>query len=394
MSALVTALGPGGVDASNPGKPISLASITTALEAERASLERELTEIELLLQQVSSESERYERRRTQLAEQLSKLGATRTASPPQLEAAREQLYDQTRRAALMASQLQVLEGKQRTLRRYRERLSQTLTELAQVGGDGSTHAPASFSARAVMAVMEELRREIARQMHDGPAQSIANIALQTHIVQRLLEDDPTQAAIELGELAGMVQSTLDATKRFIFEVRPMVLDDLGIVATLRRSARDRSRQSGIQIGFESVGADSRLDPEVESTLFRLVDEALTAYLEGGPKELTLHMNWTDDALETTLTSRLAKNAGGDGEADSGTGAGSGDTGDDLPPALTAMINAQHDRQRAGDAARRQARGLSATAWAAIRARAESMGMSATLADEGRLLRVRVLVPRR
>ncbi|CAN5128776.1 hypothetical protein BH24CHL7_BH24CHL7_02950 [soil metagenome] len=386
-------MGPGGVGTSHPGEPVSLASITTALEAEKASLDRELTEIELLLQQVKSESERYEQRRTQLAERLSTLEATRTTAPPELEAAREHLYDQTRRAALMSSQLQVLEGKQRTLQRYKERLSQTLAHLAQIGGDGGTHAPAAFSARAVMAVMEELRREIARQMHDGPAQSIANIALQTHIVQRLFKDDPAQAAIELGALAGMVQSTLEATKRFIFEVRPMVLDDLGIVATLRRSAHDRSQQSGTPIHFESVGADSRLDREVESNLFRLVDEALTAYLEGRPSELTVHMDWAVDVLETTVRSQLADSRSDHGETATDDEPPASRAGEEVPPALAAMINDQRERRLAGIAAKRQARGLSAAAWAAIRERAEALGISATLEDDGELLRIRVSIPR-
>ncbi len=389
----MTAIRPGGGGASAPGEVTSLASITAALEAERAILERELTEIELLLQQVRSESERYEQRRVQLAERSSKLEASRTAAAPELEAAREQLYDQTRRAALMDSQLQVLEGKQRTLGRYKERLSQTLAQLAQVGADGSPDAAAGFSARAVMAVMEELRREIARQMHDGPAQSIANIALQTHIVQRIFEDDPTQAAAELGKLADMVQSTLDATKRFIFEVRPMVLDDLGIVATLRRSARDRSKQSGVPILFESVGADSRLDREVESNLFRLVDETLTAYLEGSPSELTLHMDWADDVLEATVRCQLNDSRSGGEDSATDNEPAPLRAGQELPPALAEMINDQRQRRLAGATAQRQARGLSTATWAAMRQRAESLGISATLDDDGGLLRIRVSIPR-
>ena len=80
-------------------------------------------------------------------------------------------------------------------------------------------------------------------MHDGPAQSLTNIVLQAQIVERLLDRDPSQAKAEIGQLVGMVQHTLEATKAFIFDVRPMVLDDLGLVPTLRRVARDRGRRS-------------------------------------------------------------------------------------------------------------------------------------------------------
>ena len=78
-----------------------------------------------------------------------------------------------------------------------------------------------------MAAQEEMRREIARQMHDGPAQSIANIALQAQVVQQIITRDPRQAEAELRALVGMVQNALEATKNFIFDIRPMVLDDLG-----------------------------------------------------------------------------------------------------------------------------------------------------------------------
>ena len=98
-----------------------------------------------------------------------------------------------------------------------------------------------------------MRREIARQMHDGPAQSLTNIVLQAQIVERLVGKDPARASQEVHQLVAMVQQTLDATKTFIFDVRPMVLDDLGLVPTLRRvgpgswpagGRRDRIRVAG------------------------------------------------------------------------------------------------------------------------------------------------------
>jgi two-component system sensor histidine kinase DegS len=117
-----------------------------------------------------------------------------------------------------------------------------------------------------MGAQEDLRREIARQMHDGPAQSLTNIVLQAQIVERLVRDDPDRAASEVGQLVGMVQQTLDATKTFIFDVRPMVLDDLGLVPTLRRATRERSRRANIPVEFESMGQDRRLPMDLESGL--------------------------------------------------------------------------------------------------------------------------------
>ena len=117
----------------------------------------------------------------------------------------------------------------------------------------------------MLSAQEDLRREIARSMHDGPAQSLTNIVLQAQIVERMIAKDPEQARGEIRLLMSMVQQTLEATKSFIFDVRPMVLDDLGLVPTLRRATRDRGRRAQVQVEFESLGGDRRLPMDVEST---------------------------------------------------------------------------------------------------------------------------------
>src|SRR5207244_5890105 len=136
--------------------------------------------------------------------------------------------------------------------------------------------------RALLGAQEDLRREIARAMHDGPAQSLTNIVLQAQIVERLLARDPAGAEAEVHQLISMVQHTLEATKTFIFDVRPMVLDDLGLVPTLRRAARERGRRAGVAVEFDSIGQDRRLAMDLESSLFRILDEALAAYVAAAP----------------------------------------------------------------------------------------------------------------
>ena len=91
----------------------------------------------------------------------------------------------------------------------------------------------------------------------------------------------------------MVQHTLDATKTFIFDVRPMVLDDLGLVPTLRRVARDRGRRSQIPIEFESYGTDRRLPMDVESALFRIIDETVTGFLSCHPDRISIRFEWAE-----------------------------------------------------------------------------------------------------
>src|SRR5512141_1514687 len=199
--------------------------------------------------------------------------------------------------------------------------------------------PPSLS-RVVLSAQEDLRREIARAMHDGPAQSLTNIVLQAQIVDRLVDRDVSQAKGELRLLVQMVQQTLDATKNFIFDVRPMVLDDLGLVPTLRRSARDRGRRAHIPVEFESLGTDRRLPMDVESTVFRILDETLAAYLALSPERMVLRVDWTDELDARVSATRSATLPSEDEPLPSVP------IDKKVPDAIKQMIQDRHDARRA------------------------------------------------
>jgi two-component system sensor histidine kinase DegS len=368
-----------------------LSELATELEQDQSTLERELAEIDLLMRQASVEAERHEARRVQAEERMNALDSDPRADSDTLSEARTQLLTQTRRLTMMQGQLEVLAGKQRALQRYQQRLEQIVPRLTEAGEAGGSVDPesspdatgtsgltsaAAASSRDVMAAQEELRREIARQMHDGPAQSIANIALQAEIVQRLIARDPRQAELELRELVGMVQGALDRTKNFIFDVRPMVLDDLGLVPTLRRAAAERSRRSGLAVGFESVGADSRLAGELESGVFRIVEDALQGMIEANPMELVVRLDWSEAGLKATVHGR-PQGAPTDA-AKAAVAAARRDK--QMPAALATMIHEQEITAT---------RGLSERAWTEIRERAEPLGIAVSLTEHGWLLEAKV-----
>jgi hypothetical protein len=167
-------------------------------------------------------------------------------------------------------------------------------------------------------------------MHDGPAQSLTNIVLQAQIVERLLATDPELARAEVRQLVSMVQQTLDATKSFIFDVRPMVLDDLGLVPTLRRAARERGRRSGVAVDFESMGADRRLSMELESGLFRVLDEAISGYLASAPDRVSVRLDWSEDRVGARISATRRPSAKAERSRRRPER--------DLPPALAAMMD--------------------------------------------------------
>src|SRR5687767_10812287 len=143
----------------------TLPQLADELAADQATLERELAEIDLLLRQTTTESERHEARRVQAEERVAVL-ERENPDAPELPEARSTLLAQTRRATMMQSQLEVLGGKQRALQRFRDRLGEIVPALR---GAATTDVHPGPTAPHTMpsddlAAQEQLRRDIARQM--------------------------------------------------------------------------------------------------------------------------------------------------------------------------------------------------------------------------------------
>ena len=384
---------------STPGTS-TLAELSAKLAAEVTRLDSELAEVDLIITQATTEATRHESRRSTAAEKLTAL--TKQGEPTELGELSTQVASLTRRAALMESQVEVLEGKRRALARHRESVAgyadlvaamdpatpvasapspaRTVRRTLVSANDGGDAPMAPAVSRLVLTSQEDLRREISRAMHDGPAQSLTNIVLQAQIVERLVAMDPASALGEVHQLIGMVQRTLEATKTFIFDVRPMVLDDLGLVPTLRRSARERGRRAGVAVDFDSMGQDRRLPMDLESGLFRILDEALVGYLERSPTRITMRLDWADQVEARVHAVRAAdKDAKPAPPAVEEPASGA-----ELPPALRAMMEDRRaDARDAAETARRDAIvSMPVTTWQEIQSRAETLGILADLSEDG------------
>ena len=374
--------------------PLPLLEIAERARREVDLLTREIGEIELLVNQARTEATRHEQKRAQAAEKLRPGGGEGEGEEGDQA---DQLVALTKRSTIMEAQVDILEGKLKILTRFKESLRRYSAELdrASMGGavpqhtadklDTSTPLPPAVS-RLVLAAQEDLRREIARAMHDGPAQSLTNIVLQAQIVERLLDRDPSQAKSEIGQLIGMVQHTLDATKTFIFDVRPMVLDDLGLVPTLRRVARDRGRRSQVPIEFDSYGADRRLPMDVESALFRIIDETVTGFLSCHPDRVSIRFEWGSERTEARVSARRdGEEAIEESEADEPSPVDKRDktVEREIPEALKAMIDETRAAQVSRAARATQPLALPANTWREVQQRSDTIGVTAELVDEGR-----------
>jgi two-component system sensor histidine kinase DegS len=360
-------------------------ALSARLASDLATLDRELGEVDLLVTQAKAEAARHEGRRSAAADKLATLpdGADPRDRLDQTTA----LVALTKRASLMETQVEVLDGKRRALARYRDAIADYIEALSGVDADAATagevagDAPMDPSvARLLMGAQEDLRREIARAMHDGPAQSLTNIVLQAQIVERLVSSDPAASATEVRQLISMVQQTLDATKTFIFDVRPMVLDDLGLVPTLRRATRERSRRASIPVEFESMGRDRRLPMDLESAMFRMLDEALAGFLGAGPDSVSMRLDWSERLTADVVATRAVVEAQPTSDVEIPTE----EAGKNLPPALAALVEERRSAERAAAeaAVRASIVVLPASTWREIQDRAVSVGAEAELRADG------------
>jgi len=404
---------------------VASSDLAARLSGEIAQLDKELAEIDLLVGQARAEAGRHEARRAATAEQLAAAVAAASAGglqdPRALAELATQVVTLTRRATIMDAQVEVLDGKRKSLARFREAAAGYASSVgagafgaeagtgaagAEAGPDagppGSAVAAAvaaaasgevAATARLLLGAQEDLRREIARAMHDGPAQSLTNIVLQAQIVERLVGGDADTARDEVRQLIAMVEHTLEATKSFIFDVRPMVLDDLGLMPTLRRAARDRGRRAGAVVEFDSLGTDRRLSMELESGIFRILDEALAGYLAGGAERVELHLDWGDPIRAEVAAFRAAPTPS-EAPPSSGKGRGRKDKERELPPALAAMVEDRREEGRqAAEAVRRAAFVvLPPATWREIQGRAASLDIAVEVVDDGSRLRVTVPLP--
>jgi len=169
----------------------------------------------------------------------------------------------------------------------------------------------------VIQAQEEERKRVAREIHDGPAQTMANVVLRAEICEKVLDRDVNQVRSELRELKEIVRGSLAEVRQIIFDLRPMALDDLGLVPTLRRYLADLQEKNKLITELRVFGREKRYTSGYEVAIFRSIQEALnnivkhararvaTVRLELTDKQITVHIE--DDGIgfsvEEAMSSR-------------------------------------------------------------------------------------------
>jgi signal transduction histidine kinase len=173
------------------------------------------------------------------------------------------------------------------------RLAETLAARAAVAVDLSERVGRDV-VRRVVAAQEAERKRLARELHDETGQALTSILLGLKPLEQAADE---QLAEAVASVRALVVSTLQDVRRLAVELRPAALDDFGLVPAVTRLADTFREQTGMHVELEARLSDERLPPDVETALYRIVQEALTNVVKhSGATRVSILLTERDHAV--------------------------------------------------------------------------------------------------
>jgi signal transduction histidine kinase len=178
------------------------------------------------------------------------------------------------------------------------RIAEAFAQRASVAIDLSEQV-ARDALRRVVSGQELERRRLARELHDETGQALTSILLGLKGLEEARdEDSKVRSILELREL---VVSTLHDVRRLAVELRPKALDDFGLVPALERLAETFAEQTNIDVHVQAVLGDARLAEDIETALYRIVQEALTNVIKhANARTVSVVLTRKDDRVAVVI----------------------------------------------------------------------------------------------
>lgn len=259
-------------------------ALVQRLQGDLEQVRREINELNVVIPQNTAEVDRLAQRELSLSSRQREMDLNLENYPRNdIRQFYSSLHEVMMRHYMMRTQLEQQQNKLKALQERQKELQDLLQTLSTVAEQGLSSAGKAEEQRdseqamiaKIIEAQEEERQRISQQIHDGPTQTMSNLVLQAEICERFIDKDPQEARSELTGLKTTIHHTLQEMRRFIFDVRPMILDDLGVIPTLRRYLQDFTERTGIQTNLVVQGGEGRLPRHIEISIFRVVQEALT-----------------------------------------------------------------------------------------------------------------------
>lgn len=149
----------------------------------------------------------------------------------------------------------------------------------------------------IVSAQERERQRIARELHDGTGQTLTALGLGFAAASENVQHNPTLASSQLAELKVMSTQALQELRDLIRDLRPSLLDDLGLVPALQSQVQLFAERTGVQAEFVLNGRRQRVQPETETIVFRIAQEALTNVAKHAQaSQVTVEVSFTDNLL--------------------------------------------------------------------------------------------------
>lgn len=280
------------------------------ISTEMKRLKDKLAEIKTQIDQTQLVVDREQQRNADIATELRTIQDNIETVPRQdIRTKYDEAIDARFRLTTMRGQLEKFQTQRDALETEQKVLAQLLA-MTQSGGlqinSGEEQAPvriqpASINIVRIVQAQEEEKNRLARLMHDGPAQSLTNFILQTEICQRLFDRDPARAAEELSNLKSTASVTFQKVRDFIFDLRPMMLDDLGVVPTVRRYVDSFKDKNDIEAKLDFLGEERRLESHREVMVFRGIQELMGHARDyGSASEIFIRLDISNDRVKVDV----------------------------------------------------------------------------------------------
>lgn len=272
------------------------------VQAELSETQRALREITLMIEQSQGEVSKLTQRNAAITTHLQQVqNDDMNTIPEEIRMAYDSALDAQQRLFVMRGQLEKLQSDKTHLEKYKLALEKAATPLGMTSGLAQPSGRSTSNGiEMIVNAQESERQRLSRQMHDGPAQAMSNFILQTEIAMRLLDADPAQAKEELSNLKNAAMGTFQKVRNFIFELRPMMLDDLGLIPTIRKYVEAYKEQTGLDVNLTITGPERRFEPYLEVMIFRALQELLgNAARHSQCTTLKVHVDVGDDLVRVS-----------------------------------------------------------------------------------------------
>ena len=290
----------------------TFAQVIEEAETEYQQIQNEMREISMLIRQSTDEVENLSQRNAQISNRLRLMESNIDTMPREdIQEIYRAAQDTQSRLFMMRGQVEQLQGKQQYLERYANHLKHIIDSYYQredVSESGLPVNPganitAASSMMNIINAQEQERLHLSRQLHDGPAQSLTNLILQAEIVERLFDKDPSRARNELITLKDAVNETFQKIREYIFQLRPMMRDDLGVIPTLKQYVQEfENTHENLACKLLVAGAERRLPAHIEVTLFRVIQALLNNVADHAhATEVNINIELQRDRISATIT---------------------------------------------------------------------------------------------